>query len=315
MPGVNPKILFSLFLLLLISPANSAEVLIATWNGKFPSEKAFEKRLKELRPDVKFTHIDAGGKKSKLATTLRHTDLSKFDIVYSFGTTGTKLVKTYLQGKRPQLFNIVSTPAVAKIVNSLDEPGNNITGGKYLVELKLQLELLSKLHSFKTLAVWFDPREKQSNQVLKRIKNIMEKQNIKVIPFRIIPDSNQFDKQLKRASEQTNELDAMYRIGSVSLLKPGKKLHAQLSPSLLVMGTSNMSVKHGATVAFGVDFKERGIAVAEQAHKILSGTPAGKIPVSRVTLKNGVLYLNKKNWKTAGIKNPEKLGVTIKYID
>ncbi len=297
------------------TPVQAAEVLIATWYGKFPTEVAFEKRLKELHPDVTFKYIDAKGKKANLATSLRKLDISSIDMVYSFGTTGTKLVKEFLQGRKPQVFNMVSTPVRSNIANSMNEPGNNLTGAQYLVDLKLQMKVLEKLRDYKTLGIWFDPREKQSTLVMESIKKIAEKRGAKVTPFRIIPDAKKADELIDAASKGSNKLDAIYLIGTSSFIKSLDKMHANLDPKLLIMATADIAVKAGSTVAVAVDFTERGNAAAEQASKILKGEPAGKIPVSVVNEKNAILYVNRKKMTSVGLKDIEKLGLNIKYLD
>ncbi len=314
MRTLSINICAAFLLVALFTPVHSAEILVATWYGKLPTEIAFEKRLKELHPDAKFTYVDAAGKKTNLANEIRNIDPDKYDLFYSFGTTGTKLVQKFLKGKKPHVFNMVSAPVLSKIVSSMDAPGNNITGAQYLVNIELQLEVLAKLRDYKTLGVWFDPREKQSNLVMKKIKSIANKRGAKVMPFRIIGDSEKIDSLIDEASVASNKLDAIYLIGTSSFIKILKKMHAKLDKKLLVMATADLAVKAGSTVALAVDFSERGVAAAEQASRILKGEPAGKIPVSVVTAKNAVMYVNKNTATEVGLKDIEKLGLKIKYI-
>ncbi len=293
----------------------AAEVLMVTWQGKTVAEDGFIERLKKLRPDVKFTHIDAKRKKGVLAQGLRKADLSKVDLVYSFGTTGTKIVKQFLKGRKPHVFNIVSAPVLSKIANSIEKPGNNLTGARFLVDIKTQLGVLNKLRKVKTLAVWFDPREKQNTVVLNVIKKEAEALGIEVTGFRIIPDSQNFKDLVKEASDKSNKMDAMYFIASSSFTEYYKPLHANLDPKLLVMGAVNVYVTNGSTIALGADMKERGHAAAELAHKVLNGESAGDIPITLVTAKTANLYANKDKVASAGIKDIEKMGFNVKYLE
>ncbi len=308
-------IALAIYSFLSLLPAQAAEVLVVTWAGKFPSEKAFEAHLKKLRPDVKFKYIDAGRKKSTLAQKLRGYDMSSVDLVYTFGTTGAKVVKEFLKGQKPHVFNIVSAPVPSKIANSIMKPGNNITGARLLADLNDQFEVLGKLRDYKSLAVWFDPREKQNSVLLPQIKKIVEARGAKLSQFRMVPGSNDFDSFLSEASKKANEHDALYIIGGASFHKLKKKLHEQLDPKLLVMSVTKPFVDGGSTIALGASLVERGQAAAEQANKILGGQAAGDIPVSLVTKKNAILFVNKQKMASAGLKGLDQLGVKVVYVD
>ncbi|MGH1350528.1 MAG: ABC transporter substrate binding protein [Methyloligellaceae bacterium] len=293
----------------------AAEVLVVTWAGKFPSEVAFEKRLKELKPGVKFRYIDAERNKSVLAKKLRELDLNSVDLVYTFGTTGAKIVKQYLNGKKPHVFNVVSAPVLSRVATSIEKPGNNITGARLLSDLNEQFEILGKLRDYKSIAIWFDPREKQNGVLLPQIKKIVKKKGASISLFRMVPGQDGFDAFLKDASTKTNKLDALYIIGGASFHKLQKKLHEHLEPSLLVMGVTKPFVAGGSTIALGASLVERGQAVAEQANKILGGTAAGDIPVSLVTKKNAILFVNKAKMASAGLKGLDTLGVKVEYVE
>lgn len=295
--------------------AFASEVLIVMWQGQTSAERAFEKRLKELRPDVHFSYIDAKREKTNLERALNQVDLDKIDLVYSFGTTGTKLVKSFLKGRKPMVFNLVSAPVLSNIANSIKKPGNNLTGARFLIYPETQLEIMARIKRFRSLAIWFDPREKQHDVVLRKLDNVLTQRGVKVYPFRIIPDAKNFDKQLEEAAKKTNKLDAVYFIAGSSFYLNLRKLYSSLKPSLLAMSSLSAYVEAGSTLAVGADLTERGQAVAEQANKILNGAKAGEIPISLVTSDKAFLYINKNKMAKAGLTNIDKLGMKIKLIE
>lgn len=302
--------LFSTFILL-SSSAFSAEVLIITWRGITDGETGFQERLKKLKPDVKFRYVDAGRKKDNLAKKLRKVDFSKVDLVYSFGTTATKIVKGYMKGKKPLVFNMVSTPVRSNIAKSLNKPGNNLTGAKLLVDMETQFEVLMKIKDVKKIAVWFDPREKNAPAILEKTKELAKKFGIKVENFRVIPDASNFEELVKQASEVAKEMDAVYIAAHSSYVAKADKLLGQLPQSTIVLGALNKYVGKGATIAVAADYKERGESVAELAGRILSGHKAGDLPISVLTSKTAYLYVDKKRAESAGLTNLDKLGLNI----
>lgn len=303
----------ALLMLVGVTSAHAKNVLMVHWqNSKIVSEEAFENHLKSKVPDVKFDYIFANRNKGKLAQALREYDMSKVDLVYSFGTTATKIVQQFLKGSKPQVFNIVSAPLLSGIVKSIDKPGKNITGAQLLIDLKTQLEVLGKIKEFKTLGVWFDPREKQNAVVLKAIKAIAKAQGKEVEAIRIVPDSAKGDKMIDDGIAKANTLDAVYMIASSSFSGKYGKMFESMDPKVVVMTTISSYVEQGSTVALGVEFEERGRAVADQAAMILNGKNAGEIPVAQVGLDKATLFVNREKMRSAGLKNLDKLGTFVK---
>lgn len=308
-------LIFAFFISIFTLQASANNVLVVTWQGKTRGEVGFEEKLKKLRPDVKFFYLDAKRNKTTLSTLLRNYDLSKIDLVYSYGTTGTKIVKNILQGAKPHVFNIVSAPVHSGIANSIEKPGNNLTGSKLLIDLKAQLEVLYKLKKFKTFGIWFDPREAQSQAVVARIYDILEPKGVKVKRFRFIPDAGKVYKNLDRLTAEANKMDALYVVATSSYTGVYPIMFKDLDPKLVVMGSVFRQVGFGATVALASKYEERGAAAADLAHKILSGSSAGELPVNVVAAKDAYLYVDPHKEKMAGLKNVDELGIKIVRID
>lgn len=294
-----------------ISASYSKDVLVVRWMENARADNLFEKYLAEMVPGVKFQRVNAKRDRNNLVKVLQKYDFSNVDLVYSFGTTGTKIVKGYLKGKKPHVFNAVSAPVLSKIAKSLENPGNNLTGAKMLIDIDKQMDVLTRLKQVKSLAVWFDPREKQAQVVLMKLKKVAMEKGITIHPFRIIPDAKAFDRLLADASAKTNKLDALYFIASGSFHQSYKKLHSKLSPSLLAMGAVSYFVENGSTVALSPDEENVSYIVAGMAKRILNGESAGAIPVSVIELSNALMYINKEKAQAAGIGDYNKLGIKV----
>lgn len=307
--------LLSLFLFFFHVSAQAAEILMVTWQGRFVTEKAFEKRMHELRPDIRIRYIDATRNKKELADRLRNYDLSNTDLIYSFGTTGTKLVQQMIKERKPIVFNMVSAPVLSGIVDRIKKPGRNITGARLLVDLSTQMGLYRKIRKINKLALWFDPREKQSAIVYKAISIAGKAYGIDVYPFRIIPDAENSQRLIKKAAEASNKMDALYFVSSSSFAAHAERLFGFLDRNLLVLGSMNTDVLAGATIALGPDLNERGRVAADIADKILKGHKAGDIPVSIVDEKNAVLFVNKQKKDLVGLKGLDKLGLRIVELE
>lgn len=298
-------------------PVQAAEVLVVKWFGMRPYDVVFQEKLKELHPGVKFHLIDAQSSKTRLATQIRSFDLSKIDLVYSVGTTATKLTKSFVNGKIPQVFNLVSAPVLSRITKSINKPGDNITGAKYLLDFETQIDIITKLKPVETLAVWFDPREKQAETTLIHLQKAAEKKGITLKTFRIIPEAG-LEKMIARAAPDTNDSDALYIVATASYYNKShviKKIVSSLDPKLMKVGTVSLHMKKGTTIVIGPDPNERALKVADMAARILRGENAGEIPVSLVTAPDTNVFINQDIIREVGLKDIDKLGLNIKIVE
>ncbi len=306
-----------IFISLLYLPAQAAEVLVVKWFGMRPYDVVFQERLKTLHPGVRFRLIDAKSSKTTLASKIRSFDLSKVDLVYSVGTTATKLTKSFINGNKPHVFNLVSAPVLSKIANSIEKPGGNITGAKYLLDFDTQIEIITRLKPVKTLAVWFDPREKQADVTVLHLQKAAEKKGIKLKSFRIIPEAG-LDRMIAQAVPETNKTDALYIVATASYYNKHrviKKIVNSLDPKLMKVGTVSLHMKKGTTIVIGPDPNERARKVADMASRILKGKYAGDIPISRVTARDTNVFINKDIVRELGLKDLDKLRLNIKMVE
>ncbi len=296
-------------------PAQSAEVLMIHWFENTEADVIFEEELVKLRPGVKIRRINAKRDKKLLKALLKTQDFSKIDLIHTMGTDGTRIVKDYIRGGKPIVFDAVSTPVLSGIVKSVKKPGGNMTGARMLIDLETQIGVLSDITNLKTLGVWYDPREHQSQVVLLKIKKIADKKGIKLKPFRIIPDAAMFEKMVKSAVKHAGSIDALYFVASSSFHLNYKKLHKYVPESLVTMGVLREYVEHGSTFAIGPDPREMVKKVVWRADKILNGANAGDLPIALLTKKNALLYVNKKKANPDRISKLKTLGMKVVEIE
>lgn len=296
-----------------LSTALAAEVLMITWRGKTDAERAFEKRLKELRPNIRFQHIDSRRNKSRLSAALRSYNFKNTKLVYTFGTTATKMTKSFLNGKVPQVFAVVATPVESQVVASMKQPGGNLTGAKHQVDIETQLDFIERIKDFNTIGVWYDPREKQSENAATIIDNILSQKGKKVHTFRIIADAREstLKAMIDNAVSKSNKLDIIYLAPTSSFHSIMKKYFKGISPSIPVFSGISNYVGKGATISIASSFKERGTAAAELADNILSGANPGALAVRSVGLDKAILFIDKKRARNAKLKHLNSLGLRI----
>ena len=107
------------------------KVAMILWRGETIAEKGFKDGLKDLGYSIKYTIMNAGQDRRKLARLLRNklrVKLKQFDYVYTFGTTVSRATKIIVNSKVPQIYNLVAAPVQSGLVQSQEKSGGNIGG-------------------------------------------------------------------------------------------------------------------------------------------------------------------------------------------
>ena len=105
---------------------------------------------------------------AELGRLMRHElkpRLDQFDYVYSFGTTVSKAMKTFVKNRVPHVFNIVTAPVKSGLVKSMDKPDVNVSGATNAVAIESQLKAALKIFPVKRLGILFNPREQTPGSI------------------------------------------------------------------------------------------------------------------------------------------------------
>lgn len=276
--------------------AESKSIALVTWRGITPAEEGFMKKLEELGVEADYEVFDAERDPNKLAGYLRdhHGDLVSKDLIYTFGTTATQIVQNFDLGGVPHVFNIVSDPVGTGIAASLSAPSNGTTGAQLLLSSDAILHLLEQIFSFKKMAILFDPREDNAGAEMDNLTNIAEAQGKQVTRLRLSPDAEARELQIETLTQALRQVDVVF-ITSASSFVANRALLRQIIPEDLVsVGATEAYLPEVATVAFGMEYWERGEAVAKLAAKILlEGVHPNDLPIDVVAPDRAILFVNK----------------------
>lgn len=304
----------TLLVVALLSPLLRSEVFgaerkprsiaMVLFRGETPSEKGFkETMLKSKDYDISFTEFDAAQDKGKVKQILSTLDTSKYDLIYTFGTTVTQIALELIKD-RPIVYNVVQRPVEAKIIKSWENSGNNATGASNLVSAE---------SSFKTLAMVMNIRKLGFLYYDKDPATIIQKADIekeqKAFGFRLVgfPVSSKdaIPDTLKKIVNA--KVDAIM-IPSDSFIKANAdKIIATLNkykiPTVVII--PEMVKENGAMLSLGPDYYELGQLAAQNALEILNGKQPAE--VSSKTVKNLNISINLKTADKLGINLPIQL--------
>lgn len=179
--------------------------------------------------------------------------------------------------KPPILFGAVSDPVSAKLVPSLDKPSKNITGVTDAVPTIEVFRLLNQLlPNAKTVGVMYNSGESNSAAQVEKFKSYAADHNIRIVEVSISKSSE----VLSATKRLVGEVDAILLPTDNTVISA---LEAITKPAIHhkipVIGTDVETVKRGALVAIGVDWRAQGHQLGKMATKVLNGTPIDQLPV------------------------------------
>jgi putative ABC transport system substrate-binding protein len=224
---------------------------------------------------------------------------NNLDLILAIATPNAQAAANVIKNT-PVLFTAVTDPVEAGIVNSMDNPGGNLTGTTDMNPVAQQIELIKEfIPEITDLGVLYNPGEVNSVVQVDIVKEATETMGIKLHEATV---SNSSEVSLA-ASALIGDVDAIY--------VPTDNIIVSALPSVLnitnennipVFASENGQVRQGAIATLGIDYKLLGIQTGKMAAKILNGAATAEMPVeSSDELK---LYLNTKAAENLGLEIP-----------
>ena len=160
------------------------DIAMITWRSETPAEQGFKACLAKGPYSTAYRMYNAGQDINKLKDIIQILLQTPPDLVYVFGTTATRQVMSRIKDI-PIVFNVVTRPVKAGIIDSWEHSGNNTTGVSSMVPLNSQLKALKKVVDYKVLAVLYNPLEPNSCIQIKLLHRLSARMNFEIKAFPI----------------------------------------------------------------------------------------------------------------------------------
>jgi ABC-type uncharacterized transport system substrate-binding protein len=302
-----------LFIFICFSSSSTAaeqqlRIAMLLWRGETHAEAGFKEGLKELGYSVKFEIFNSEQNEKNLGTLLHSIkkNIDSYDYIYTFGTTVSRRAKIVIAGQIPQLFNIVTDPVAAGIVDSIVSPGGNISGASDAIGIAEQLNNTRKLFDFKRLGFFFNPREKNSMIIRDEVHRFGKANNIEIVDFRSPPVQNALFMNLKKINDNPDLVDAVYLSADSYLISEAKVIGSELRDARLKsIGPVRTFIEHGVLMGVVGDYYQLGRAVANMVDRNQRGEELGRIPVEPI--QDVTLMINRTTAELLGLKIDESV--------
>jgi len=196
----------------LFASEKSLKIAMILWRGETRAESGFKDGLKELGYSAEYIIINAGQDIKKLGVLLSKlkSEFDEFDYIYTFGTTVSRRTRVIVNDRVPQIFNVVTDPVGAGIVQSTESSGGNISGMSSAIPVSVQIKSALEVIKFNKLGIFFNPREKNSMITRKELYNVAKDLDFEVIDLRSPPVQKMLQENLQKLIDESILVDAVY---------------------------------------------------------------------------------------------------------
>jgi len=304
--------ILALLICALCTPAVSAvaaqkevrRIAMILFRGETPAEQGFRQAVSaSAQFEPAFEIFDAAQSREKLGAIFDGLDPSKYDLIYTFGTTVTQMALQRID-EVPVVFNVVQRPIEAGIVASWQRPGGNATGASNMVSSESAFRTLALVLNIRKLGVIYYDKDPSPRYQVADIAAVQDRFGFRMIEAPVA-GTDAIAESLERLVKAKVDAvmfpsDSFIKVHADSILPV---LNRHRIPTIVVI--PDMVKDNGAMLSLGPDYFELGTLAAQNALEILRGASPSELPVRRV--RNLRISLNLRTADRLGVNFPLQL--------
>lgn len=219
----------------------------------------------EAGRNLTIEYLNAGADSANLQS-MSEKLVKQSDYLFAIATPAAQALATTTSDK-PIYFSAVTDPVSAKLVNSLDKPGRNVSGTTDAAPLKEQLDLLLSIQpKLKKVGLIYNAGESNSASEIVRLLPLIEDKEIDAV-VHTIANTNDISQTMMSLTKEVEGvlLVTDNTIASAMKLVGDLAIEAQIP---LVGGSVDM-VKNNGLATYGLDYYQLGKQTAQMLVKHL----------------------------------------------
>lgn len=240
------------------------------------TRKGFEDGLKELGINTKIIYQNAQGDIPNTISISQKFVKDKVDLIFAIATPAAQSAKQ-ATSEIPIIFSAVTDPVLSGLIDSIKNPGANITGTSDVSPIDRQLQLFKDLDSnIKKVGIIFNTSEANSQVQVDTAKEIALNLNLEIIEVGISTISD-----IPQAVDSiVKKVDAIYTItdnmvaSAINIVS-----NKAIENNLITVGAEDSHINGGILITDGISYYELGKQSARMAKEILiDGKSPANIP-------------------------------------
>ena len=241
--------------------------------------------------------------KEKLDEEVQRLISMNIDLIFAMSTPAALVAKSETsESFIPIVFAPVSSPVEAGIVQSMSQPGGNITGVTFGPQEPRRLEMLLKIApDVKKIYVPYNPNDKSPVLGVERLKPAAEKLGLTLI----MEELENRQEVLEAISTFREDIDAVF-LPTDSMMVNMTEEFSNITNSRKIPMTcpQREGVSKGALFSYGFSIEDTGIQAARIVDQIFKGVKPEDIPVE---LSEFTLTINLETARNINISIPDEL--------
>ena len=272
------------------------------------ANKGFVDGLKEAGyeegKNVTFVQQNAQNDQSNLQSIAQQFVSNKMDLIVAISTQSAQAVAS-ATSDIPILGTAITDYETAKLVESNQRPGRNVSGTSDMNPIADQINLLKEaVPNLKTLGVIYSSSEANSLQQVEELRRVAKEKGLllKEVTVSSVNDIQQVAKSLIN-----EDIQAIYVPTDNTLASAMSNLVGITNEKKLpVMTGATAMTDDGGTIALGVDYYSLGKQTAEMAVRYLEGkAKIEDMPIE--TARNFEVVINQDSLNKIGLKLPASI--------
>lgn len=232
------------------------------------------------------------------------------DLIISITTPATQVVAAKTD-TIPIVFGAVTDPVAAKIVNSLDKPGTNVSGVSDLNPFDAQFEMMQKVvPNAKKIGIVYNTSEVNSQVQVEKAQEYAGKLGYEIITAPVVNSSEVLQAAQMLAGKQ---IDAFYVITDNTVAQSINSLsQVAIENKIPTIVAEDSQVEGGCLISIGIDYKIHGYQAGEMAVRVLKGADPSVMPIEYQ--KDLKVVINSETQKALEIEIPEEYTKAAVYV-
>ena len=295
-----------LSILFLAAPATArtGTGLLLTWRGETPCEQGLREGLREQGFDIRYDTFDADQDADRLARFLDELDESRYDFIYTFGTTvsvaAAERVKT-----TPLVFGIVTTPVESGLIAAWDSSGNNVTGVSHALSYETQVEFIASLGTFGKIGLLYNPLEENGRIAEASLRRLLGERGIGFVGA---PASEASDVEPAVGRLRDEKVDLVYLPSDSFVVSRSESIVAAVNrASIPSYGALEQLVDAGAMIGVVASYENVGRLLSAKVAEILGDKKPSDIPSEILPLHMQTIVVNGPVVETLGFSLPYEI--------
>jgi putative ABC transport system substrate-binding protein len=252
--------------------------------------------------NIKIDMQNAQGDVTNAQTIARKFADEKVDMILAIATPAAQAAANVTKDI-PILITAVTDPVMAGLAESLDKPGNNVTGTTDMNPVSEQIKLIKDLvPNVKNVGILYNSGEINSKVQVDMAKEAADSLNLNIVEATVSNSS-----EVNQAAQSLlGRVDAIYVPTDNTIVSAiGAVIKVANDNKIPVIGSERGQVDAGAIATKGIDYKELGKQTGQIAVKIIKGKKPQDIPIegSKVV----TLIVNQKAAETIDLTIPKEI--------